>query len=55
MKIENETIIQLWEDKTEAISLWEDLVLKSMPDLSYDDLQAFYQKHYQDQIEYHQT
>lgn len=36
--VDRDRIIELWEDKTEAISLWEDLVTKSMPDLSYDDL-----------------
>ena len=29
--VDRDRIIELWEDKTEAISLWEDLVLKSMP------------------------
>lgn len=36
--VSRDSIIELWEDKTEAISLWEDLVTKSMPDLSHEDL-----------------
>lgn len=36
--VDRDSIIKLWEDQTESVALWEDLVIKSMPDLSYDDL-----------------
>jgi len=36
--VNRDSIIKLWEDKTEAVTLWEDLVNKSIPDINEYDL-----------------
>jgi len=36
--VNRDSIIKLWEDKTEAVTLWEDLVNKSIPNLNDYDL-----------------
>jgi len=36
--VDRDSIIKLWEDKTEAVTLWEDLVNKSIPNLNDYDL-----------------